>query len=220
MKPLLLAVVMSLLGATVFAQDYANNEFHFAISLPPSLGWSPPETKAAAGGALVPPQRLVLLASNRSGDRISVQIFNVDDDVSLDEQEYREGFRDGSLRSFPPTMHLVSENRGTFAGVPSYEMTVGGTIENRPMHVRIVAIVANRHQYNVSGYSADAVRLTTGAIAGALSSFRFTEPPVLATSRLTPRDLGEMLGRLTVDAAIFIVLALVVRWLFKRRKTT
>jgi hypothetical protein len=220
MKPLLLTVVMVLLGVTVFAQDYVNNEFHFAISLPPSLGWAPAETKTAAGVTLVPPQRLVLLASNRSGDRISVQIFDVDDDVSLDEQEYREGFRNGSLKSFPPTMQLTSEKRGTFAGVPCYEMTIGGTIQNRPMNVRIVAIVANRHQYNVSGYSGEAARLTTGEIAGALSSFRFTEPPVLATSRLTPRGLGEILGRLTVYAAIVIVMGLVARQLFKRRKTT
>jgi hypothetical protein len=217
---LFLTVVMLWLGITVFAQDYVNNEFRFAISLPPSLGWSPAETKTAAGGALVPPQRLVLLASNRSGDRISIQIFNVDDDVSLDEQEYREGFRNGSLKSFPPTMQLASEHRGTFAGIPSYEMIIGGTIQNRPMNIRIVAIVANRHQYNVSGYSGDAARLTTGEIAGALSSFRFTEPPVLATSRLTPRRLGEILGRLTVYAAIVIVIGLAVRLLLKRRKTT
>ena len=218
--PLLLGVVMLLLGATVLAQDYVNNEFHFAISLPPSLGWSPTETKPAAGGTLVPPQRLVLLASNRSGDRISVQIFDVDEDVSLDAQEYREGFRNGSVKSFPPTMQLTAENRGTFAGVPSYEMTFGGTIQNRPMNIRIVAIVANRHQYNVSGYSSDAARLTSGEIAGALSSFRFTEPPVLATSRLTPRGLGEILGRLIAYAAIVIVIGLVVRQVFKRRKTS
>jgi hypothetical protein len=219
-KPLLLTVVLLLLGVNVFAQDYVNNEFHFAISLPPDLGWAPAETKTAAAGTLVPPQLLVLLASNRSGDRISVQIFDVGDGVSFDEQEYREGFRSGSLKSFPPTMQLASENRGTFAGVPSYEMIIGGTIQNQPMNIRIVAIVANRHQYNVSSYSGDAARLTTREIAGALSSFRFTEPPALATPRLTPRGLGEILGRLTVDAAIVIVIGLVVRLLFKRRKTT
>jgi hypothetical protein len=219
MKPLLLTVVMLLLGINVFAQDYVNKEFHFAISLPPNLGWSPAETRTAAGGMLVFPQLLVLMAPNRSGDRISVQIFGVGDGVSLDEQEYREGLRSGSLKSLPPTMQLASENRGTFAGVPSYEMIIGGTMQNQPMNIRIVSIVANQHQYNVTGYSGDAARLTTGEIAAALSSFRFTEPPTLATPRLTPRRLGEILGQLMVYAATVIVIGLVIRLLFKRRKT-
>ena len=220
MKPTLLALVIFSLGANAFAQDYVNDEFHFAISFPSDQGWVPPETKTALSGGLTRPQELLLMAGKRSGERISIQIVDAGDGVSLDNLEYREGFRDGTMKSFPPTMRLASENHTTFAGVPSYEMLIGGTIRNLPMNIRIVAIVANRFQYNVSGYASDAANLTNGDLARVLSTFRFTEPPQLPNAGLTPRNAGEAAGRIAGFAAMIILVALVARWLFKRRKKT
>ncbi len=122
------------------------------------------------------------------------------------------------MKSFPPTMRLTSENHTTFARVPSYQMLIGGTILNRPMNIRIVAIVAIRYQYNVSGYASEAASLTDGDLGRALSTFRFTEPPLLPNAGLTPRSAGEIAGRITGVAAMIVLVALVVRLLVKRRK--
>jgi hypothetical protein len=195
-----------------------NNEFHFAISFPSGQGWVPPETKTALSGGLMRPQQLLLMAGKRTGERISIQIVDAGDGVSLDNLEYREGFRNGTMKSFPPTMRLASENQAMFAGVPSYEMLIGGTIRNLPMNIRIVAIVANRYQYNVSGYAGDAASLTDGDLARVLATFRFTERPRLPSAGLTPRNAGEVAGRLAGVAAMIVLLALVGRLLFKRRK--
>ena len=220
MKPTLLALVIFSLGVDAFAQDYVNSAFHFAISFPPDQGWAPPEAITAASGARTGPQQLLVMAGKRSGERISIQIVDAGAGVSLDALEYREGFRDGTMKSFPPTMRLASENQATFAGVPSYEMLIGGTIRNLPMNIRIVAIVANRYQYNVSGYASNAASLTEGDLARVLSTFRFTEPPRLPSTGLTPRNAGEVAGRLVGIGAMIILGALLVRFLFKRRKKT
>ena len=218
MKPMLLALVILSFGADAFAQDYVNSEFHFAISLPREQGWAPPEIKTASSGGLARPQQLLVMAGKRSGERISIQIVDVGDRVSLDAGEYREGFRSGTMKSFPPTMRLTAESQTTFAGVPSYQMLIGGTILNRPMNIRIVAIVANRYQYNVSGYASEAANLTDGDLARALSTFRFTEPPLLPNADLTPRSAGEIAGRIAGVATMIILVALLARFLFKRRK--
>jgi hypothetical protein len=208
--PAIILVMLSF-GVNALAQSYVNNEFQFAISLPVDQGWSPFDAISAP----VLPQRLVSMASRPSGERITIQIVDVDRGASLDEQEYRDGFRNGLLKSFPATMRLVSENRARLAGVPSYELLIGGTIQNRPMNIRLVAIVANRYQYNIAGYASDAGSLTNGELARVLSSFRFTKPPMLPSVWPTLRELGGIVGTLSGYAFMVIVAALLVRLLLK-----
>ena len=166
------------------------------------------------------PQQLVLVASRRSGEKITVQILDVGDRVSLDDVGYREGFRDGTVKSFPPTLKLASEHLATFAGAPGYEMLIGGTIQELPINIRMVAIVANRFQYIVSGYASQSANLTNGELAGVLSSFRFTEPPRLPAASPNLRSAGETAGRLAAYAAMGILVALLIWMAFKRRTTT
>ena len=209
-----------LAAAPVFGQDYVNDEFHFAMTFPPGQGWGAPDIRTASSGTLMKPQRLVLVASRNTGEKVTVQVVDVGDGVSLDDAAYREGFRNGTLKSFPPTLRMASEHVATFAGVPSYELVVGGTIQEVPINLRMVAVVANRLQYNISGYSSQASSLTDGELANVLSTFHFTEPPQLPGSNANLRSAGELAGRLAAYAAMAIVVSLVMWRVFRRRKTT
>ena len=100
MKRALLALMLMLWpGVNAFAQEYVNDEFHFALSLPADQGWAPPDVKTAASGTLTKPQLLQLVAG-RPDRGISIVGFDGGDGVSLDEQEYREGLRAGAVKSF------------------------------------------------------------------------------------------------------------------------
>jgi hypothetical protein len=221
MKPAIVLVAMLWLGADALAQDYVNDEFHFAISFPPGEGWARPEIKTAAGGGLAVPQRLLLVARKSTGDRVSVQILDVGDKVSVEDPDYREGFRDGNVKVFPSSVGLISENVTTFGGVPSYELLMGGTIQALPINIRMVAVVANRLQYNVTGYASDRSRLTRGDVGRVLASFRFTEPPMVPVAPPGhERSTGELAGRLTAYLVAGIIMTLLIRQMVKRRKVS
>ena len=64
--------------------------------------------------------------------------------VSIDADEYRAGFKRGTLKSFPSTMQFVSDDRATFAGVPSYELMVAGTLQNAPVIPYAVELLDTR----------------------------------------------------------------------------
>jgi hypothetical protein len=215
-KTTILAVAALLLGADLRAQEYVNREFRFAISFPRDRGWAPPEIRTAA--TLARPQRLALVASRKSGERVTVQILDVGDRVSLDDRSYREGFRDGTVKTFPPTLNLASDDRGKLAGAPSYEMLIGGTIQDLPMNIRMVAVVANRLQYNISGYASDAAALTEGEVGRVISTFRFTEPPRLPSARPDDRVTGAISGRLAGYVLFAILLALLAVVAVTRRR--
>jgi hypothetical protein len=213
-------LVLPLLAIAVnaAAQDYVNDDLQFAISLPADQGWTPPEIKTAASGALARPQQLLLVSGRSSGDRVSVQVIDVGDGVSFENLEFREGFRDGNMKSFPPTMRLVSDKVGTVAGVPAYEMIIGGTIQERPISIRMVAVVANRLQYNITGYASQAGSLTDGDVARVLSSFRFTRPPQFTRAAASERSAGEVAGRLAAYGAMAVVVVLLARLALRRKR--
>ncbi len=217
MKTVIVALAMLSLSAEALAQDYVNNEFHFAISFPPGQGWTRPEVQTAASG-LTAPQRLLFVARKNSGERISVQIVDVGDRVSVEDPDYREGFREGNLKAFPPSIGVISENLTTFGGVPGYEMLIGGTIQALPLNIRTVAVVANQLQYNVTGYATDRDRLTVGDVGRVLATFRFTEPPVVPVAARTLRTTGELVGRLAAYLAVAIIAVLLIRRALRRKK--
>jgi hypothetical protein len=217
MKPTIVLAAVLCLGAEASAQDYVNDELHFAISLPSAEGWTSPEIKSATSGLTVP-QRLLLVARKNSGERISVQIVDVGESVSLEDPDYRQGFRDGNIRAFPPSVGVISENMTTFAGVPGYEMVIGGTIQTLPISIRMVSVVANRLQYNITGYASNRTRLTSGDVGKVLASFRFTEPPVVPVSRRGPPGAGEMLSRIAIYLVLGIIVALLARQVLIRRR--
>lgn len=219
MKAIGLVLLTLSLGVHLSAQEYVNDQFQFAISFPQAQGWAAPEVKTAASGALRQPQQLVLVASRRSGERVTIQVLDVGDAVTLDDRGYREGFREGTVKSFPPSFRLTSDRQATFAGAPGYEMLIGGSIQDLPIHIRMVAIVANRLQYNISGYARQPENLTDGDVARVLSSFRFTQPPQLPRARPAVRTTAELVGRLTVYAVVAILLALLALVALRRKKT-
>lgn len=219
MKPAILVVAMLSLASDVRAQEYINREFHFAISFPLTQGWTTPEIRTGASGGLAVPQRLLLVARNNTGERVSLLIVDVGDRVSLEDADYRQGFREGNIKAFPSSVSLISESVATFAGVPSYEMFIGGTIQALPMNIRMVSVVANRLQYSITGYASARTRLTDGNVGRVLTSFRFTEPPVVPTPHPSPRSTGELIGRLAAYLLLSGIAVLLIRRILRRKNT-
>lgn len=60
------------------AQEYANKDYQFALSLPPGRGWSEPQITSARNGDLQKPLELVWIVNDTvTGKRVSIQIMNI-----------------------------------------------------------------------------------------------------------------------------------------------
>lgn len=186
-----------LLAHCAFAQEYVNNEFHFSITLPADKGWSPPQITTSSNGALKKPMELVWLATQKSGNKISITIISVDSDLSMSSENFRKGFKEGVVEKCPPGFHVVHDKVSSVEGIASYQLSIFGAIRGTPVNMRMIALCANGYEYNLTAYSNDTTALIQPDLEEVLSTFRFTDPPTPPVVEDTSFEKGKLLGKIT-----------------------
>ncbi len=177
---LMICLLLVFVYCSATAQEYSSSDYKFAITLPSKQGWGSPQLLTQSSGAVPKPVELVLVATDTlTGTRISVQVIKVDEDISMANPQMRAGFKSGLVGQPNGNFHVVAEDTSILAGVPCYRLTLYGSVQNTPLNLRMIALDANGYQYNLSSFSNDTIRTTIPSLESILSSFRFTQDPIL-----------------------------------------
>jgi hypothetical protein len=214
---LIILIIIPTLGTLSFAQEFSNETYHFSLTLPPNQGWNEHKVSLASNGELKKPLEYLFVASNNSGKKVSLQVIDADSDISMAVPENRNGFKSGMIKNFPNTIRLADEKVVVFAGVPSYQLVLLGTIQGNPINIRMINFNANSFQYGLTVYSADTSKLIDTSFENIISSFRFTDPPVLPISKSNLETQAGAVGIITAYVCIGIIIVFIVIKFSKKR---
>jgi hypothetical protein len=179
---ILFAFLLFSIGNSCLAQKYTNDKYQFSINIPVKKGWDVPQVMTQEDGKLKKPLELLIVVTNaKSQNKISVQVIDVDDDITMSSIQHREGFTSGLIKH--GGIRVASENVTTLATVPCYQLTLVGLLQGNPINMRMMALNANGYQYNLTSYSSDTTHLIDSSLEKILTSFKFNSPPKIPKSK-------------------------------------